>query len=94
MARRAFDLTEDIQPASDLQTQAEGLLRKVRDTGRPVVLTQEGEETAVLVDIQTYQSLLDELDLLRDVQRGLADVEADRVVPHDEARARLLARYE
>jgi antitoxin YefM len=94
MARRAFDLTEDIQPVADLQTQAEGLLRKVRDTGRPVVLTEGGKGTAVLVDIQTYHSLLDELDLLRDVQRGLADIEAGRVVPHDEARARLLARYE
>jgi prevent-host-death family protein len=94
MARRAFDLTEDIQPVADLQTQAEGLLRKVRDTGRPVVLTEGGKGTAVLVDIQTYHSLLDELDLLRDVQRGLADIEAGRVVPHDEARTRLLARYE
>ncbi|MBW8877125.1 MAG: type II toxin-antitoxin system Phd/YefM family antitoxin [Acidobacteria bacterium] len=94
MAKRAFDLTEDIQPAADLQTQAEGLLRKVHDTRRPVVLTQEGRGTAVLVDIHTYQSLLEELDILRDVHRGLADVEAGRVVPHDEARARLLARYE
>lgn len=90
MARRAFDLTEDIQPVADLQTQADVLLRKVRDTGRPVVLTEEGKGTAVLVDLQTYQSLLDELDLLRDVQRGLADIEAGRVVPHDEARARLV----
>ena len=94
MARHAFDLTEDIQPAADLQTEAEGLLRKVHDTRRPVVLTQEGRGTAVLVDIRTYQSLLEELDILRDVHRGLADVEAGRVVPHDEARARLLARYE
>jgi len=94
MARTAFDLTEDIQPAADLQSRAEGLLRQVRDTRRPVVLTQEGRGTAVLVDIASYQSLLEELDLLRDVHRGLADVEAGRVVPHDEARARLLARYE
>lgn len=36
---------------------------------------------------------LEALDLLRDVYRGLADVEAGRVVPHDEARVRLLARY-
>jgi predicted transcriptional regulator len=36
----------------------------------------------------------EELELLRDVQRGLADVEAGRVVAHDVARARLLARYE
>jgi antitoxin YefM len=94
MARRSFDLTEDIQPAADLQSRAEGLLRQVQDTRRPVVLTQEGRGTAVLVDIATYQSLLEELDLLRDVHRGLADVEAGRVVPHDEACARLLARYE
>jgi predicted transcriptional regulator len=32
-------------------------------------------------------------DLLRDVHRGLADAEAGRVVPHEEARARLLSRY-
>jgi predicted transcriptional regulator len=53
-------------------------MRKVQDTRSPVVLTQ---------------SLLDELDLLRDVYRGLADVKAGRVVSHEEARARLLARY-
>lgn len=94
MARRSFYLAEDLQPATDLQSKAEGLLRKVQDTRRPVVLTQEGRGAAVLVDIDSYQSLLEELDLLRDVHRGLADVEAGRVVPHDEARARLLARYE
>jgi antitoxin YefM len=94
MTRLSFDLTEDIQPAADLQSRAEGLLRQVQDTRRPVVLTQEGRGTAVLVDIATYQSLLEEVDLLRDVHRGLADVEAGRVVPHDEARARLLSRYE
>jgi antitoxin YefM len=94
MARRSFYLTEDIQPAADLQSKAEGLLRKVQETRRPVVLTEEGRGTAVLVDIDSYQSLLEELELLRDVHRGLADVEAGRVVPHDEARARLLARYQ
>lgn len=32
-------------------------------------------------------------ELLRDVHRGLADVEAGRVVSHDEARARIMAFY-
>lgn len=56
-------------------------------------LTQEGKGTAVLVDVDSFQSLLEELELLRDVHRGLADVEAGRVVSHEEARARLMARY-
>src|SRR6185295_7755931 len=33
-------------------------------------------------------------ELPMDVQLGLADIEAGRVVPHDEARSRLLRRYE
>jgi predicted transcriptional regulator len=36
---------------------------------------------------------LEELELLRDIHRGLADVDAGRVIPHEEARARLMARY-
>jgi predicted transcriptional regulator len=55
-------------------------------------LAQAGKGAAVLVDLDTCQSVLEEIELLRDVQRGLADVEAGRVVPHDEARARLLSR--
>jgi hypothetical protein len=43
-------------------------------------------------DFDNYRSLLEEIDLLRDVHRGLADVRAGRVVPHEEARARLMAR--
>ena len=94
MAQHSMDLTEDIYPAADLQSKAEGLLRQVQDTRRPVVLTQEGKGAAVLVDLDTYQSLLDEVELLRDVHRGLAAIEAGKVVPHDEARARLLSRYQ
>jgi predicted transcriptional regulator len=35
----------------------------------------------------------EELELLRDVKRGISDIEAGRVVTHEEALARLLARY-
>ncbi len=93
MPRILLDMAEDIHPAADLRVNAEDLLRQVRETRRPIVLTQEGRGTAVLVDVESYQSLLEDLELLRDVHRGLADVDAGRVVPHEEARARLLARY-
>jgi prevent-host-death family protein len=92
MAREPRDVHEDV-PASDFLTRAENLVDRVRSTRRPIVVTQEGRGTAVLVDIESYRSLLDEVELLRDLHRGLADIEAGRVVPHEEARARLLARY-
>ena len=93
MPKILINRTEDTHPADDLRVKAEDLLRQVQETRRPIVLTQEGKGTAVLVDVDSFQSLLEELELLRDVHRGLADVEAGRVVPHEEARARLMARY-
>jgi len=50
------------------------------------------EDPELAANLQS-KTELEDLDLLRDVRRGLADIEAGRVVPHDEARARLLARY-
>lgn len=71
----------------------ESLLERVRSTRRPVVVTEAGKDAAVLVDLASYRSLLNEIDLLRDIHRGLADVEAGRVTPHEEAMAGLLNRY-
>jgi PHD/YefM family antitoxin component YafN of YafNO toxin-antitoxin module len=60
---------------------------------QPLVLTENKEETAVLLDFDVYQDLLEEIETLQDALRGLADVQAGRVVSHEEARARLLARF-
>jgi antitoxin YefM len=92
MAKVALDLEADIQPVSDFRANASAMLQQVRETGRPLVLTQRGRGAAVLLDIGAYQGLLDELEELRDVHRGLADVAEGRVVDHAEVVARIGAR--
>ena len=92
MSRVALDLEADIQPVSDFRANASAMLQQVRDTGRPLVLTQRGRGAAVLLDIRSYQGLLDELEELRDVARGLADVAEGRVVAHEDVAARITAR--
>lgn len=93
MGKLAINLESDIQPVSDFRANAAAMLKQVRESGRPLVLTQNGRGAAVLVDIRAYQALIDENELLADIRSGLADVAAGRTVPHDEARERLLARY-
>ena len=39
----------------------------------------------------TLEDFMDELYELRSIERGLADREAGRLTPHDEAKARVLA---
>lgn len=92
MAKVGIDLEADIQPVSDFRANASAMLKQVRDTGRPLVLTQRGRGAAVLLDIGSYQGLLDELDELRDVHRGLADVAAGRVVDHADVLGQVEAR--
>lgn len=92
MSQSALDLEADIKPVTDFRANSAALLEQVRESGRPLVLTQRGRSAAVVLDVRAYQALIDELDELRDVARGLADAEAGRLVDHDAARTRLLAR--
>lgn len=87
-----FDLEADIKPVSDFRANSASLLRQVRESGRPIVLTQRGRSAAVVVDVGTYQALLDELDELRDVHRGLADLVEGRVSSQEDLEAELLSQ--
>jgi len=89
----AIDLENDITPVSDFRANAASILEKLRTTGRPVVLTQRGRSAAVLLDVRSYQALLEELETLRDIRAAEDDVRAGRTVPHHEARQRLLEKY-
>ncbi len=92
MAKVALDLEADIQPVSDFRANASAMLQQVRESGRPLVLTQRGRGAAVLLDIASYQSQIDELEELRDVHRGLADVAEGRVLDHADVVARIADR--
>lgn len=68
-------------------------MAQARETHRPVRVTFEDQPPSVLLDAGDFDALRDTLGLLRDVARGEQDRLAGRVVPHDEARRRILARF-
>lgn len=89
-----IDLENDIKPVSDFRANAAAVIDRVRQSGRPVVLTQRGRGTAVLVDIRKYQELVEENEVLRDIHASLVDIAEGRTVSHSDAMASLRARYE
>lgn len=84
-------LEEDIRPLSEFRANAAGLIQKVRSSRRPLVLTQRGHSAAVLIAVGEYQRLIEELELLRDIQTGLHEIDAGQAIPHAAAKKRLLA---
>ena len=86
MVRPAIDFEADIKPVTDFRANSAAMLDQVRESGRPIILTQRGRSAAVVLDIRSYQALLDEVDELRDIARGVADADAGRVHSHSDAR--------
>lgn len=88
--------TEDIQPLTAFRANVASFIAQVRETGRPLVLTQHGRGAAVLLGAAEYEALMDELDFLRDVRVSELQLEAGQGIAHeavaDELRALVRAR--
>jgi len=89
---RQLDLDDDIRPVTEFRAKTAELIDQVRETGRPVVLTERGKSAAVLLSVAAYEQLLEELDLLRDIRLAEAQIERGEVVPHREAIRQIRAR--
>lgn len=76
------NLTEDIHPLTEFKRNTTGLVKKMKKTRRPVVLTVNGKAELVVQDANSYQDMLERLDRLEAVEairEGLKDVEEGRV---------------
>ena len=93
MASVPLDLEADIQPVSDFRSNTASILKQVVETRRPVVVTQNGRSAAVLVDVRSYQELLEEVETLRELLGSRASHDAGHTHTHAEARRILKDRF-
>ena len=76
-----LDLANDIRSLSDFKRNTVDLLDRLRKTGHPLVLTINGKAELVVQNAEAYQALLDRVEAIEGIQRGLADVKAGRTRP-------------
>jgi prevent-host-death family protein len=84
--------SQDVQPLSAFRANAAGFLDQVRSTKRPLVLTQHGKSAAVVLDVDQYEALVDEIELIRDIRQAKEELARGEGIPHDEVVAELRAR--
>ena len=85
--------TEDVRPLSEFRANAASFVQQVQGTKRPVILTVHGRSAAVLLDVGEYETLLDQLELLRDVKTAESQLKQGRTVSRAKAREKVLARF-
>jgi len=65
-----------IIPISDLRQDTAGVIKRAAVSDQPVVITQRGRASAVLVSARSYERTQHEIEILRLLARGEADIEA------------------
>ncbi|HYX23558.1 MAG TPA: type II toxin-antitoxin system prevent-host-death family antitoxin [Thermoanaerobaculia bacterium] len=86
-------LTEDILPLGEFKTQASRVLRQLKESQRPVIITQNGRPAGVLISPHDFDQMRERERFMAAVREGLADSEAGRVLEEDEVERLLDERY-
>lgn len=92
-ALRAIQVSEGIVPVSDFKAKAADLLRRVAETGQPLVITQNGKAAGVLLSPAEFDRLSEQARFIAAVEEGLADADAGRLRDHADVTARMNERF-
>jgi prevent-host-death family protein len=79
MATPAVRFSQDVVPLGDMKVNPGRIVRRVDETGRPVLLTSHGRGVAVVQSLSEYEAAQEEREFMRAVVAGLADIDAGRV---------------
>lgn len=90
---RTLRPSTDVRPVTEFRANTSAVIEQMHSTKRPVVLTQHGRSAAVLLDVDVYEGLLDEIELLRDLRVARAQIAAGEVIPHEEVVRRMREKY-
>jgi prevent-host-death family protein len=65
----------NIIPVSDLRQDAAKILKKLQNSEDPLIITQRGRATAVIIGVDAYEKSEHEKDLLRLLAKGEKEIE-------------------
>ena len=84
-----MDYAKGIEPVTVLKTKSAELIRQVRETGQPIIITQNGKPTAVLQDVESFQRQREALTLLKILARGDQEISEGKGLRHDDVMRRV-----
>jgi prevent-host-death family protein len=83
-----MDITKEIHPLTDFKRNTTALLRQMKETGNPIVLTINGRAELVVQDAGSYQKLLElveRLEAIAGIRKGLAESKRGEGQPIEDA---------
>ena len=79
-----INVSEDIQSVTAFKRNSKGMMKRVKKTGRPLVLTVKGKAEMVVLDPKTYQYVANQLDSIARLRSSLEQANRGEYRPIDE----------
>jgi prevent-host-death family protein len=82
------NLAQDLKPVSYVKDHAVEILDYVGNSKSPIVITNDGEAKAVIIDIESYQKTLNAINLAKLLSFGENDIKNGNLISHEDAKKR------
>jgi prevent-host-death family protein len=91
-----LNIIRDIHSLSSFKRNISEFIQQMKQTGNPVVLSVNGKAELVVQDAESYQKLLElveKLETIAGIRKGLEDIDAGRTRPVDEFVQEMQQKY-
>ena len=78
-----------VELVTSLKRQATKILDELHKTREPVLITEHGQPSAYLVDVEDYELMQHRMQMLEGIAKGEKAILEGRVVPHADAKVKL-----
>lgn len=87
-----MNFEDSVEPVTQFKSHTAQLIRRARQSGRPIIITQKGKAAAVLQDVASFQRQREALLLLKYLAIGEEQLRRGRGIPHGRVVARIRRR--
>ncbi|MCL1832949.1 MAG: type II toxin-antitoxin system Phd/YefM family antitoxin [Leptospirales bacterium] len=84
-----MNFMEDIKSISYVKSHTAEIMKRIGETNNPMIITQNGEAKAVLMDVKQYQNIIDSINLLKILSIGENDLKNKRIYTHAELQKKI-----
>ncbi|MBK8969893.1 MAG: type II toxin-antitoxin system Phd/YefM family antitoxin [Hahellaceae bacterium] len=78
-----------VELVTSLKRQATKILAELHDSKEPVLITEHGQPSAYLVDVEDYESMQSRMSLLEGIARGERAIRENRTYSNQAAKAKM-----
>ncbi|MCK5580993.1 MAG: type II toxin-antitoxin system Phd/YefM family antitoxin [Candidatus Omnitrophica bacterium] len=89
-----INLVKDIHSLSEFRAHATSFIKQLRKNKRPLVITQHGKTSAIILDVSEYENLLEQIDLVEDIRTARKEIKNEKGISHDSAQKILMDRLD